>query len=136
MATSQPTFVYIEDDPSSRQIVQILITRVMKLDHLILWNDSTDLRNRLEALPVAPTVFFLDIQMKPYDGYAVLQILRETPRFTHATIIAMTANVMSHDVERLKQVGFDGLIGKPIIKEAFPGLVERILAGHSVWFIP
>jgi CheY-like chemotaxis protein len=51
-------------------------------------------------------------------------------------VIAMTANVMSHDVEHLKKAGFSGLIGKPILKEVFPQLVKNILNGEAVWYVP
>lgn len=136
MSLQEPVFVYIEDDPPSRQIIQVLLTRIMKLKHLTIFENSTDLLAKLARLNPQPTIFFLDIQMKPHDGYEVLTMLRADQRFEHATIIAMTANVMSHDVEKLKQAGFDGLIGKPIIKETVPQLVERILDRQAVWFIP
>jgi hypothetical protein len=43
---------------------------------------------------------------------------------------------MSHDIEQLREAGFSGLIGKPILKEIFPELVEKLLAGESVWYVP
>jgi CheY-like chemotaxis protein len=134
--TSQPVFMYIEDDFASREIIKVLITRVMGFSKLIVLENSRDFLTRIDRLETAPNVFFLDIQMKPLDGYEVLEILRADPRFQHATIIAMTANVMSHDVEKLRQVGFSGLIGKPIMKDTFPQLVQRILADESVWYVP
>jgi CheY-like chemotaxis protein len=63
-------------------------------------------------------------------------MLRQDPAYQNAKIIAMTANVMVHDVEELRRTGFSGLIGKPIMKENFPELLKRILEGQSVWFIP
>lgn len=139
-AVQNPVFVYVEDEILSRQIVKILLTRVMNFSHLIVFEDSADILSKLATLDPQPNVFFLDIhldiQMKPYDGFEVLQMLRSTPNFANATIIAMTANVMSHDVESLKQRGFNGLIGKPLVKEVFPQLLEKILDGQSVWFVP
>ncbi|MCL4256261.1 MAG: response regulator, partial [Anaerolineae bacterium] len=83
-----------------------------------------------------PTLIFLDIQMRPHDGYQVLSMLRQDPDFAHTTIIAMTANVMSSDVDQLKAAGFDGLIGKPIDNTIFPQLVSRIVSGEAIWFLP
>ncbi|MBC7871811.1 MAG: response regulator [Chitinophagaceae bacterium] len=136
ITVQEPVFVYVEDDLPSRQIVKVLLTRVMKFSNLTLFEDSGNILSRLEGLNPPPTVFFLDIQMKPHDGYEVLHLLRGDRRYASATIIAMTANVMSNDVEQLKKEGFDGLIGKPIIKDTFPQLVERILEGKPVWFVP
>jgi CheY-like chemotaxis protein len=133
---TEPAFVYLEDDLFSRQVVQVLLTRVLKYSHLLLLESSDDLFSRLAEFGHRPTVFFLDIQIRPYDGYQVLAMLRGEARFAQSIMIAMTANVMSHDVEKLKNSGFDGLIGKPIMREQFPQLVERILRGESVWYIP
>jgi CheY-like chemotaxis protein len=81
-------------------------------------------------------VIFLDVQIHPLDGYEMLRQLREDPTYEKAIIIAMTANVMSHDVEKLQQAGFSGLIGKPIMKDIFPSLIEKVLQGQAVWFVP
>lgn len=137
MNTAQePVFVYVEDDANSRMIVKVLLTRVMNFKHLTIFEDSDDILARLEKLSPQPNVFFIDIQMKPLDGYELLKLLREDERYRNATMVAMTANVMSHDVEQLKVAGFDGLIGKPILNDTFPQLMERILDGQSIWYIP
>lgn len=134
--THEPVFVYIEDDANSRMVVKVLLTRVMKFQHLTIFDDSDDIITRLETLLPQPNFFFIDIQMKPLDGFEVLALLRADERYKDAIIVAMTANVMSHDVERLKTSGFDGLIGKPILNDSFPQLVERILDGQTIWYVP
>ena len=136
MLNHTPVFLYVEDDYASRQVMKILITRILGFPNLTLFENSQDFVGRVQTLNPAPNVIFLDIQMKPYDGYAVLKMLRDMRPFADATIVAMTANVMSHDVEQLKAVGFNALIGKPIVKDVFPQLVERILAGEAVWYVP
>lgn len=137
MSTIQdPVFVYFEDDANSRMIVKVLLTRVMHFEHLTIYEDSADVIAHLEQLSPQPNVFFIDIQMKPLDGYEILNTLRENGRYRDAKFIAMTANVMSHDVEQLKVAGFDGLIGKPILNDTFPQLIERILDGQTIWYIP
>jgi CheY-like chemotaxis protein len=136
ISIQQPVFLYVEDDPASRQIIEVLITKVMRYEHLTIFENSKDFMTCLSMLDPLPNCIFLDIQMRPYDGYQVLEMLRSDPRFADTTIVAMTANVMSHDVEKLKQVGFNGLIGKPIVKEVFSQLVSRIVAGEPVWYVP
>jgi CheY-like chemotaxis protein len=131
-----PVFLYIEDDFSSRKVIEVLLTRLMHYEHVTIFENSADFLQRLHRLNPVPNILFVDIQMKPYDGYQVLDMLRHDPLFTDSTIIAMTANVMSHDVEKLREVGFNGLIGKPIMKEVFPQLVQRVVAGDAVWYIP
>lgn len=132
----EPVFLYVEDDLMSRKVMQTLITRVMNFQNLIVFEDSTDFIDRVRELGVIPDVIFLDVQIRPHNGYEMLDMLRSDPDYRHTTIIAMTANVMSHDVEKLQQAGFSGLIGKPIMKDVFPQLVEKILLGQSIWFVP
>lgn len=129
-------FLYVEDDFASRQVVKVLITRIMRYQNLHLFENSADFTTRVNGLNPKPNIIFLDIQMRPHDGYTVLKMLREDPNFAHARIIAMTANVMSTDVDQLKVAGFDGLIGKPIDNNIFPQLVARIIAGESIWYLP
>lgn len=132
----KPHFLYVEDDPNSRMVIKVLINRVMGYDQLTIFEDSDNFAAHIRGLDPKPNIIFLDIQITPIDGYAMLDILRHTPGYENATIVAMTANVMSHDVEELKASGFDGLIGKPIVQNMFPQLVERILSGENVWFVP
>lgn len=133
---SESTHVlYVEDDCNSRKVMSLLIERVMKLP-LTIFDNSANIMENINQLESLPKLVFLDIQMQPHDGYEVLRMLRADERFQDTTIIAMTANVMSHDVERLKKAGFSGLIGKPIMKDVFPQLMERILVGESVWYVP
>lgn len=136
MTDQTPVFLYVEDDMASRQVVKVLITRVMKHEHLHIFENSADFMTRIQTLNPKPTLIFLDIQMRPHDGYQVLSMLRQDPDFAHTTIIAMTANVMSSDVDQLKAAGFDGLIGKPIDNTIFPQLVSRIVSGEAIWFLP
>jgi CheY-like chemotaxis protein len=131
-----PRFLYVEDDMLSRKVMFTLLTRVMNFTEVIIFEDSNDFLERVQSLPFHPTVILLDVQIGPLDGYEMLQVLRGLETFHETKIIALTANVMSNDVERLKKVGFSGLIGKPIIKQVFPELLERILAGEEVWFVP
>ncbi len=73
--------------------------------------------------------------MRPYDGYELLKMLRSDSTYKEATIIAMTACVMATDVQALRAAGFNGLIGKPILRQVFPGLLKQILTGEPVWFV-
>lgn len=136
MSKKEPVFLYVEDDYNSRLVVKILIQNVMKFPNITIFEDSSNFHERVVNLEDKPDVIFLDVQIAPIDGYKMLEILRADENYAKATIIAMTANVMSHDVEKLKEMGFNGLIGKPLVKSQFPQLVDRILDGEAIWFIP
>src|SRR5258708_33056103 len=102
MTLSHPAFLYVEDDALSRRIIDVMLRQVMGFSNTTIFDNSADFLDRLRALPTIPDVGFLDVQIRPHDGYEVLNLLRQEPTYRDAPVIAMTANVMTHDVEHLK----------------------------------
>jgi two-component system cell cycle response regulator DivK len=126
----------VEDDPPSREVIGILLREVMGFSNVAIFEDSTDIMERVAELPAVPDLVLLDIHMQPYDGFQVLEMLRSLDAFRHTTIIALTASVTVADVHSLRLAGFNGLIGKPIKQRFFPDFLGRILAGEEVWTLP
>lgn len=132
---SQHTFLYVEDDALSREIMQMIMQMAMGIEHPVIFADSTSFMARVEALSPTPDIFLLDIHVAPHDGFAMLKMLRADSRFATARIVALTASVMNEEVDELRQAGFDGAIAKPLSVQTFPGLLERIIAGEAIWHI-
>ena len=135
MNRKQPILVYVEDDEASILIMKMVVERVMGLPTLYVLQSRADFVQQVEALGVVPDVFLIDIQMKPYDGVELLSMLRGDPQFKGSKVIALTASVTNEEISLLKSSGFDGAIAKPLNIEAFPGLITKIIAGESVWYI-
>lgn len=51
-------FLYVEDDAPSRQVMNLVMKRIMQVPHLATFQDSIDFIARLKALDPPPTVFF------------------------------------------------------------------------------
>jgi len=132
----EPSILYVEDDPMSREVVELILRDLMGFKDVVYFSDSVNFMERVTALPKVPDVFFLDVQVQPYNGYEMLKMLHADETYKSSQIIAMTASVMATDVEQLREVGFNGLIGKPVRQKIFPKLFEQILAGEPVWFLP
>jgi CheY-like chemotaxis protein len=132
----EPGILYVEDDPMSREVVQLIFQDIMGFNNVVYFSDSSNFIERVRALPKVPDIFFLDVQVQPYNGYEMLKMLQEEESCQSSIIVAMTASVMATDVEQLREVGFDGLIGKPIRQKIFPRLFAQILAREPVWFLP
>jgi len=135
MSKEQPMIVYVEDDMLSRTMMEFLMKNVMELKDVEIFETSHNFMERVRALPRIPDVFFLDIQIGPHDGYAMLRMLRSDEKYKDVKVIALTANVMATHVSKLRTAGFNGLLGKPIEKREFPELLSKILAGEPVWRI-
>ena len=136
MIMNDPSILYVEDDPLSRKVMDMLFRMVMGYQKLTIFENSMNFMDRISALPERPDLILLDVQISPVDGYGMLKMLRQSAMFADSIVVAMTANVMSHDIDTLQQAGFDGLIGKPVMKEIVPDLVNKILAGEQVWYVP
>ncbi len=85
-----------------------------------------------ETLPRIDLIL-MDIFLPEQDGYEVLKQFRRDQRFKDTLIVAVTADVTPENMERARQAGFDGFIGKPIDPDSFPDQILRILRGEPVW---
>lgn len=132
---SEYTFLYVEDDPMSRQALSLVLTRVLKAKEVTIFEDSTNFMERVNALETQPDIIFLDIHVPPYNGFEMLKMLRAKPEFEKTPIIALTASVMNEEVTLLRSSGFSGAIGKPVNVANFPKLIQRVLNGETIWHI-
>jgi CheY-like chemotaxis protein len=132
---NQYTYLYVEDDALSRQVMELIMRKAMGVDQLILFEDSQDFLQRVKACSVRPDVILLDIHIRPHDGFQMLQMLRDDPDLRDKPVVALTASVMNEEIEQLREAGFHSTIAKPVDVHTFPELIERIIEGESVWHI-
>lgn len=85
-----------------------------------------------ESLPHIDLIL-MDIFLPEEDGYQVLERLRAHARFKDTQIVAVTADVSQDNMERARQAGFDGFIGKPLDPDRFPNQIRSTLRGEAVW---
>jgi CheY-like chemotaxis protein len=130
-----PAVLYVEDEPRSRLIMEVVLTDDMGLPNVTIFADSTDFLARALAIEPRPDIIFLDIHMKPHTGFEMLSMLRNTAHFAGVPVIAMTASVMSEEIDQLRTAGFTGCIAKPIDSDTFPQDFARLLRGERIWGI-
>lgn len=130
---SRKGLLYVEDDPGSRKVIRMLMSRIKDPIQLIILEDSTDFLERVKAIPFIPDAFFLDIHVLPHDGFQMLEMLRNHPQYTRKIVIALTASVMNEEINRLKEAGFDGVLAKPLNFYTFADTLDRIFAGEKIW---
>jgi two-component system, sensor histidine kinase and response regulator len=66
----------------------------------------------------------MDVQMPNMDGYQATRTIRSNRLYDGIPIIAMTANIMPHDLERAREAGMVSYVAKPID----PAALYRTLA--------
>ncbi|MBC7813343.1 MAG: response regulator [Burkholderiales bacterium] len=128
-----PSVLYVEDDPKSREIMQLLLVRAMGLSNVAIFDDSENFLSRVQALDPLPDIVLLDIHVHPHNGYEMLQMLRGLESLEAVPIIALTASVMNEEIAELRTSGFHSVISKPINQDVFPDILRRILRGESIW---
>ncbi|MDR3224865.1 MAG: response regulator [Clostridiales Family XIII bacterium] len=106
-----------EDVEINREIVlSILEDTELAIDCALDGKQAVDM---FAKNPTRYELIFMDIQMPEMDGYEATRTIRAIPIPEAATvpIIAMTANVFREDVQRSREAGMDGHIGKPLIHD-------------------
>jgi len=68
-------------------------------------------------------LIILDIQMPDIDGVSLLQMMREQKPENQTPAVALTANVLNDEADRLLELGFDYFLGKPIDEDKFRSLL-------------
>jgi len=125
-------YLYVEDDPVSREAMRMIVQQVMKVPIVILEN-SGDFMKGLQDLPDCPKLILLDIHMQPYDGFELLALLRAVPQYSNIPVAAVTASVMNEEIEKLRAAGFNGAIAKPFSMRTLPDLLRRLENHELVW---
>ncbi|NOR51316.1 MAG: response regulator [Gammaproteobacteria bacterium] len=89
--------------------------------------------NGREALDILQRESFdgvlMDIQMPVMDGYRATREIRKLPQFRELPIIAMTANVIAGDRDKVKAAGMNDHIGKPLN-------VSQMFSTMAKWITP
>ena len=126
--------LYVEDDKASRTIMKTFAQFYPDLIDLTIFEDSSNFEARLAKLGKLDVVF-LDIHMKPLNGFQMLEIVRKCSWYSEAHIIAITASVMTEEIQKLKVKGFHSVFAKPIDFDALPRMIQRVLNNDPIWYV-
>jgi CheY-like chemotaxis protein len=121
------TALLVDDVEINREIIVAMIE-----DTGIQIECAQDGREALELFSAEPGKFdiiLMDINMPVMDGVEATQRIRalETPGSDQVPILAMTANVLTGEVENYKAVGINDHIGKPVNFDVLINLLRKYL---------
>lgn len=78
-------------------------------------------------------LILMDIRLPYEDGYGALNKIRTSPSLKDTIVVAVTAEATMDQLNKARESGFDGFLGKPLDPDRFPDQIRRILAHESVW---
>jgi CheY-like chemotaxis protein len=123
--------VVVEDDPNAHLITLDLL-RMGGSQYCYSRKSVTMALSFAEKLPRVD-LFLADINMPGQSGYDLLAAVRQHPTLSAARVVAVTAGTLEEDVQKARDLQFDGFIAKPLKAMEFSSQVQRILNGESVW---
>ncbi len=122
--TPQRTLLYVEDNPANLELVEQIIARRPELR--LLSAADADIGIAF-ARAYLPEVILMDINLPGISGIEAMKILRAEPATAHIPIIALSANALSHDIEKALAAGFFNYLTKPIKVNAFMDALDVAL---------
>jgi CheY-like chemotaxis protein len=121
-----PRLLLVEDHPTNRQVIQIILGDLMTLDM------ACDGAQGLEAAQRASyDVILMDMQMPVMDGLSATRAIRQFERAAgrpRTPILMLSANALPEHVEAAAQAGADGHISKPVTADALLDAIDAALA--------
>ncbi|HHT9145425.1 MAG TPA: hybrid sensor histidine kinase/response regulator, partial [Candidatus Wunengus sp. YC61] len=118
------TLLYVEDNLANLKLVEQLIARRPNMRLLSAVNGNLGIEL---ARDNQPEVILMDINLPGINGFEALKILREDPVTAHIPVLAISANVMPHDIKKGLEAGFFSYLTKPIKVNEFMDALDVAL---------
>ena len=121
------SILVVEDNPINQMVIKMIVKK---------WLDTTVVyaNNGQEALDSFKTnqfdIVLMDLQMPIMDGYEATIAIRNGeagPHNSNIPIIAVTADVMETTKDRVKEIGMNDYLSKPIKKETLYEAVKKLV---------
>jgi CheY-like chemotaxis protein len=121
--------LYIEDNFQNRRLVKkVLNSKGYEVLEAVDGHQGLEMA-QTEA-PDSPDLILMDINIPGIDGMAATAILKNSD-LAYIPIVALTANAMVGDRERIMSAGCDEYLQKPINNATLAETVQRFIAWHS-----
>jgi CheY-like chemotaxis protein len=105
------TILIVDDEPDNREIAQRILSFYGAT--VVTAINGQDGLDQLASMQSIPTLILLDISMPLMNGFDMLKAIRAQTIYDKVPVIALTAHVLPADIERIREAGFNGFIGKP-----------------------
>jgi signal transduction histidine kinase/ActR/RegA family two-component response regulator len=124
-----PRLLLVEDHPTNRQVIQIILGDLMTLDM------ACDGAQGLEAVQRSSyNLILMDMQMPVMDGLSATRAIRQFERAAgrpRTPILMLSANALPEHVEAAAQAGADGHLSKPVTADKLLDAIDSTLADNA-----
>ncbi len=115
-----PVLLLVEDDEVSRKLIRAVLG---SKGYDIRETDSIEGAHHILD-DLRPAAVLLDMRLKDGYGLDLARYIRAEPRLSQVPIIAITAQALKGDEQRIREAGCDTYLSKPIDTRALPGVVD------------
>jgi CheY-like chemotaxis protein len=123
--TQHHTLMYIEDDPASLLLIEYIIESRPDIHLLSAMYGYAGIKL---AGANQPDVILMDINLTGgLSRIETLKVLRGASLTAHIPVIALSANVMPHDIAQALEAGFFRYLTKPIKLNEFMSAIDEAL---------
>ncbi|OQY08155.1 MAG: hypothetical protein B6I28_05050, partial [Fusobacteriia bacterium 4572_132] len=110
----------VEDMETNRYTIKLMLKN-KNYDLEFAENGKIAIEKYLEN---KPDIIFMDMQMPIMDGREAFEKIKKIdPKIV--PVIAMTGEVMDEEIKRIKDIGFDGYISKPIMEKKLMNILKE-----------
>lgn len=120
---TKPKILYIDDAPSSRRLVERLLSV-----HYAFFEAPDGLTGIDQAVAIRPDLILVDLNLPQLTGYEVAA--RVKALLPNVPVVALTADMAEHVREHALASGCDGYIAKPINTDTFAEQIAHFLGGR------
>jgi signal transduction histidine kinase/DNA-binding response OmpR family regulator/HAMP domain-containing protein len=113
-ASRPATILVVEDNPDNMTTIKAILQNRYRI------REATDgEKGLMMAAETGPDLILLDMALPGMDGLTVVRRLKDDEALGRIPVIALTAQVMKGDRERILEAGCDDYVSKPIDPEGF-----------------
>lgn len=113
----------VEDNPQNMRLVR----KILKHAGYEVLEAMDGLSGVALAEKERPDLILMDINLPDIDGLEATDRIKSNEELVHIPIVALTANAMYGDEERILAAGCDGYIAKPVSKKQLIAVVGEFL---------
>ncbi len=124
--------IFVVEDDYNAQLISLDLLRMGGATQCYSRRSASAAIAFAEKLPQVD-IFLVDINMPGKSGYDLLTLIQNHEALNQAKVVAVSAGTLDDDIQKARDLGFDGFIGKPIKPDEFAQQVEDALNGRSIW---